>query len=173
AGHSFDVTRAGALNTIGHFTGGLAPIHANGFYIDVRVHPAPHWYVGIDLGAAFGGSVNPAFAARGGDTITWDSSSVMTMAAVAGARLPLGPLSLRAEVVAGIHGAELGSMTDTPQGLAASTVAPLVAPRVAADLWIHRWWVIEAYAGVNALDRSERMFGLGLGFHSQAFDGRR
>ena len=102
--------------------------------------------------------------------MTWDRTSILTMAGVAGARISLGRVSLRGELVAGIHGATVSG--ESSSSLRADTIAAVLEPRVAVDVWIHRWWVIEGFAGANALDRSEQMFGLGLGFASQAFDGR-
>ncbi|MBV8762954.1 MAG: hypothetical protein JO257_37055 [Deltaproteobacteria bacterium] len=170
AGHSFEEKRIGYASTTGQFSGDhLSPMHGNGFYIDVRLHPNPTFYVGVDLRAAWGDAPTAPFAFAGGTPMSWDSAWLMTMAGVAGARIPLGRISLRAEVVAGLHGATLSSHAmDT----SASTVAPLVEPRIAADLWLSPWWAVEAMAGANALDRSEHVFGVGLALHLQAFDGR-
>lgn len=170
AGHSFDENRTGYANLTGRFSGDrLEPMRGNGFYLDVRVHLTPMLYAGVDLRAASADAPAATFAFAGGQPMTWDSAWLMTMAGVAGARIPLGRLSLRAEIVAGLHGAELSSQAmDT----SASTVAPLVEPRLAADLWLSPWWALEAMAGANALDRSEHVFGVGLALHLQAFDGR-
>ncbi len=173
AGHDFEVKHAGYANTIGQFDGkSLEPIHGNGFFLDVRLHLTPIWYAGVDLRAAWGDAPAATFATRGGTMIAWDSAAILTMAGVAGARIPLGRVSVRGELVAGVHGAVLGSMIDTRQGLTAESDLPLVEPRVAVDVWLHHWWALEAFAGANALDPAEHVFGVGLGFHSQAFDGR-
>jgi hypothetical protein len=166
--HSFDITQRGYVNTIGSFDGkGLAPIRANGFFIDVRLHATPYFYVGVDCAAAFAGAPEMQFATRAGEMIAWNSTAMMTMASVVGARVPIGRLSLRGELVSGLHVADL--IADNVTGEAA---APLVAPRVAVDVWLHHWWAVEAFASTNLLDRSEQSFGIALGFHSQAFDGR-
>lgn len=170
AGHSFEEKRLGYANQIGHFEGDrLAPIHGNGFFVDARMHVTPWIYAGVDLRAAWGDPPASTFAFAGGQQMTWDSAWLATMAGVVGARVPLGRVSLRGELVAGIHGATLSS---TAMDTSADTVAPLVEPRVALDLWMSPWWVLEANAGANLLDRSEHVFGLGLSFHGQAFDGR-
>lgn len=170
AGHTFDEKRTGFANVTGQFSGDrIAPMHGNGFYVDVRMHATPWLYGGLDLRAAWGDAPAATFAFAGGQMATWDSAWLVTMAGVAGARIPLGRISLRGEVVAGLHGASLGNSSTS---MTASTVAPLVEPRVAADLWLSPWWALEATAGANALDRSERMFGVGLALHLQAFDGR-
>ena len=172
-GHTFDVKHAGYVNTIGSFDGrALEPIRGDGFFIDVRVHPRPHWYAGVDLAVVVAGAPTARFVAAGGMPVMWDSSAMMTMAGVVGARVPLGRVSLRAELVAGLHDMTLVAMTNTPQALSGDATEAVVQPRAAVDVWLHHWWVVEAYAGVNALDSSERTFGVGLGFHSQAFDGR-
>jgi hypothetical protein len=170
AGHTFQETRRGYANQIGQFSGsGLAPMRGNGFYLDVRFHATPHLYAGVDLRAAWGDAPSATFAYAGGPTTTWDSAWLVTMAGVAGARLPLGRVSLRGELVAGMHGASVAS---TAMDTSASTVAPLVEPRVGVDVWLSPWWTLEATAGANLVDRSERVVGLGLGLHLQAFDGR-
>ncbi len=168
SGRTFDVKHVGYVNTIGTFDGNhLAALRGNGFYLDVRLHATPHWYAGVDLAAAFAGTPEMQFATRGGEMIAWDSVAVMSMGGVVGARLPLGRVSLRGELVAGIHGAVLRAAD-----LDGEADAPLVAPRIAVDVWLHRWWVLEAFAGTNLLDRSEPTYGVALAFHSQAFDGR-
>lgn len=170
AGHTFETQRIGYANITGQFSGDqLAPMRGNGFYIDVRLHVNPTFYAGVDLRAAWGDAPTAPFAYAGSTAMTWDSSWLMTMAGVAGARIPLGRISLRAEVVAGLHGATVSSHA---MDVGASTVAPLVEPRIAADLWLSPWWAFEAMAGANALDRSEHVFGVGLALHLQAFDGR-
>ncbi|MGE5185807.1 MAG: hypothetical protein ACM31C_27290 [Acidobacteriota bacterium] len=168
AGKTFDVKRVGYVNTIGTFDGNaVTPLRGNGFYLDVRVHATPHWYAGVDLAATFAGAPAMQFATRGGDMIAWDSVALMSMAGVVGARVPLGRVSLRGELVGGIHGAILRAADRDGEA-----DAPLVAPRVAVDVWLHRWWVLEAFAGTNLLDRAEPTYGVALAFHSQAFDGR-
>jgi hypothetical protein len=91
------------------------------------------------------------------------------MAGGVGARVPIGRVSLRGELIAGVHGASLGGMSSVQ---ADSAPLPLVEPRIAADVWLSPWWVLEAFAGTNVIDRSEHVVGLGLGLHFQAFDGR-
>ena len=169
-GHTFEVKEAGtAAPTLGRFAGtGMPAIRGDGFFLDVRLHATPIWYAALDLRASWADLSTARFAPRG-DAMAWDGAMLMTMAGVVGARLPLGRLSLRGELVAGLHGA---SLSDSSNGTTADGgVSGLVEPRLALDVWLHHWWVVEAFAGVNALDRSERVLGIGLGFHSQAFDG--
>ena len=168
-GHSFDEKRVGYANVTGQFSGDhLAPIRGNGFFVDVRLHVTPTFYAGVDLRAAWGDAPASTFAFAGGETMTWDSAWLASMAGVAGTRIPLGRVSLRGEVVAGVHGATLGSKD---AGMSASAAAPLLEPRVAADVWLSPWWAFEASAGANVLDRSEHVFSVGLALHLQAFDG--
>src|SRR5690242_3642029 len=54
AGHTFDEKRIGYASQTGQFDGDrLAPMRGNGFYLDVRMHVTPMFYVGIDLRAAW------------------------------------------------------------------------------------------------------------------------
>ncbi|HTR49737.1 MAG TPA: hypothetical protein VMJ10_03455 [Kofleriaceae bacterium] len=168
SGRAFAVTPAHAVNTIGHFDGSrLEPMRGDGAYLDFRVYPDPRWYAGFDLGAAAAASPDAAFLARGVDMMPWHEATLATMNAVIGARLPLGRISLRSELAAGVHSALLASAA-----VDAECDAAFVEPRVAVDVWLHPWWAAEGFAGVNLLDRTEHFFGVGLAFHSQAFDGR-
>jgi hypothetical protein len=169
AGHTFSTYRKGYADSTGQFEGnGLSPIHGNGLYIDVRLHATPHFYAGVDLRAAWGDAPRATFALRGGQTMQWDSATLMAMAGVAGTRVPIGRISLRGELVAGIHGTSLGTMDGN---VGAYSVVPLVEPRLGVDVWLSPWWALEGFAGTNLLDRSEHVFGLGLAMHGQAFDG--
>jgi len=169
SGTTFDVKQRGTLAPIvGHVSGGnYGLLRANGFYVDVRVHPTRDLYVGVTGRAAFADTISPRVAFAG-MAPTFDSGAIFVMAALAGARLPLGPIALRGELVAGIHGAELtSSMLDADGG-----VAPLLEPRAAVDVRLGRFTTLEMYGGENLFARDEKVFGIGLGLHLQAFDGR-
>ncbi|HEY3802407.1 MAG TPA: hypothetical protein VGL61_07355 [Kofleriaceae bacterium] len=171
AGKTFSEHATGYANQLGQFQAtGLGPMRGNGFFVDARFHPTTYLYAGVDLSAAWGDPPAAQFMLRSTEVVAWDSATLFTMAATAGARLPLGRFSLRGELVAGLHGASLSAMSGT-SSLQADALAALVEPRIAIDAWLSPWWVVEAYAGINALDTSERVFGVGLGVHLQAFDG--
>jgi hypothetical protein len=174
-GHTFKETHAGYVNQIGQFEGnGLAPIRGNGFYLDVRLHATPHWYAGVNLQTEWADPPAATFVTRGGEmTSSWDSALLFTMAGVVGARIPMGLVAVRAELVGGLHGATLEAMTSSPSPIRADALAALLEPRVAVDASLSDRWVVEAFAGANLLDRSERVFGLGLGVQWAASDFRR
>lgn len=163
AGHDFEVKHIGFANAIGHINGDtLSPLHGNGFYIDVRVHMTPYWYFGVDTGASWSGQQSGTYMGSG-----WDSSGIISMGLLVGARIPFGRFSLRGEVAGGVYGATLEG-----SDLRADCAAPLIQPRMALDAWFHHYWALEAFAGTNMLATQDTVFGLGLAFHSQAFDGR-
>ena len=174
SGHTFTETHPGYANQIGRFEGnGLAPVRGDGVFLDVRFHVTAHWYAGVDLRVAWADPPGVTFVSRGGTAMAWDSAMLFTMAGVVGARLPLGRVSLRGELVGGIHGATLQAMTSAPNTIVAEADAALVEPRLAADVWLSRNCVVEAFAGSNLLAPSEHVFGIGAGFHWQASDFRR
>ncbi len=169
SGTNFEVKQNGTLApVVGHVSGSnYGLLRGNGFYVDVRVHPTRDLYVGVSCRAAFLDTL-PARVAFAGMAPSFDSGALIVMAGLAGARIPLGPLALRGELVAGIHGAELSSSMLSADG----GVAPLLEPRVAIDVRLGKFTTLEAYGGENILARDERVFGIGLGVHLQAFDGR-
>ena len=170
--NSFGVHQVGGLNQTGQVDANrLAAIHGNGGYLDVRFHVTAHFYFGVDLRAAWADPPQSLVALSGGQMTSWSSAMVFAMGGVTGVRVPLGRVSIRAELVAGLHGATL-SATTGGKAIEADAAAGLIEPRVGAELWFSPWWSVEGFVGINALDRSEQVFGVGLGGHLQAFDGR-
>lgn len=93
----------------------------------------------------------------------------------AGVRLPLGPISVRAEVLGGAEWLSLqqlalqgaGSMTAT-----AASVTWLVEPRVAVDLWTTPYTVLSAFGTMPDFDSRGANGGLLFAWHVRSFDGR-
>jgi hypothetical protein len=170
--NSFSAHQLGFINQIGQVEPSrLAAMHGNGGYLDARFHFTAHFYWGVDLRAAWGDPPRSLVALSGGEMMSWNSAVVFARGSVAGVRWPLGRVSIRAELFTGVHGATLGT-TIGGKVIEADAVAGLIEPRVGAELWFSPWWAVEGFVGVNALDRTEQVFGAGLGGHFQAFDGR-
>ena len=169
SGTSFEIKQSGTLAPVlGHVSGSnYGLLRGNGLYVDVRLHPSRELYAGVTGRVAYVDALTPRFLLTG-MTPSFDHGALFVMAALVGARVPLGPIALRGELVAGMHGAELSSSMLTADG----GIAPLVEPRAALDVWLGRFATLEVYGGENLLVRAEKIFGLGLSLHLQAFDGR-
>jgi hypothetical protein len=166
-GRTFDVAPLHAVNTIGQYAGDrISPMRGNGLFLDVRVHLlGPLWYFGVGTGAAEAAPPASRFVARG-EALTWSGAWILTMTGIIGMRIPLGPVSLRSEIAAGAHGAVL---TSTTQQISAESDVLVIEPRAGVELALSRMWALEAFAGVNLLDRSERMLGVGIAFSTAGY----
>jgi hypothetical protein len=93
----------------------------------------------------------------------------------AGARLPLGPVSLRAEVLGGAQWIALqqfASATGDPMTADASSVAWLVEPRAAVDLWTSPYTVVSVFGTMPQFDSRAANAGVMFAWHLRSFDGR-
>lgn len=93
----------------------------------------------------------------------------------AGIRLPLGPVSLRAELLGGAEWLDLqqlallGSQSMTAN---AASVTWLVEPRAAVDLWTTPYTVLSAFGTLPGFDARGANGGLLFAWHLRSFDGR-
>jgi hypothetical protein len=134
-------------------------------------------YVGIDWGLGFG-SVQPRFAPRDGYELRPKSGINFVQAKIAtvvGARLPLGPFSVRLEALVGVQVASVSGELRPLNGQWVSgsftNAALLLEPRVAVDVWTTPWSTITLWGGGNALYASDRSMGLSFSLHGRSFDG--
>jgi len=162
------------------FTGdqlGSSPLRAYGAEIGADYGLTPLVYVGA--AAAWGEGSWSAQPFDAGSTTVSPRATVnshMWLTGLrAGVRLPLGPVSLRAEVLGGAQWIDLqqfatsGGMQMTAD---ASTVAWLVEPRVAADLWVTPYTVLSVFASMPDGSSSAADAGLMVAWHWRSFDGR-
>ena len=92
-----------------------------------------------------------------------------------GVRLPLGPLSVRGEMLGGAEWISLqqyatigqSSMTAT-----ASTVTWLLEPRVAVDLWTTPFTAVSVFGTMPGFDSRAANGGVAFAVHLRSFDGR-
>jgi hypothetical protein len=157
---------------------GDTPLRAYGVEIGADYALTPLVYAG--LATAWGeGSWSAQPFQAGGVTVSpraTVNSHMWLTGARAGVRLPLGPVSLRAEVLGGAQWMDLQQFATTTTGgqmsADATTVAWLVDPRVAADLWVTPYVVVSAFAAMPELDTRAANGGLLLAWHLRSFDGR-
>jgi hypothetical protein len=112
----------------------------------------------------------------GAPSITYTSSLVAGVHAVAGIQGAAGPGSLGAELVGGVrsitHGYEsryLACVTTTSH----SAAMPVLEARARASYWLTPFVNLGATAGASLVDRGAWVGGLHLGFVTQAFGGQR
>jgi hypothetical protein len=152
-------------------------VRAYGFEMGLYWYPTPFTYLGPSLGLGWGkhngGSfVSDALTIEPRDSI---NVSVTTFGGVAGLRLPLGPVSVRAEMLAGgdwISIDQYASNAANRLTSTASAVAPLLEPRAAIDLWVTPFATVSLFGAMPSFDPRATDVGLVLSGHLRAFDGK-
>jgi hypothetical protein len=139
--------------------------------------PVPYFYVGAGLAYGAGHSSAAPFSANG-LTLTPGAGlnvSDTVVSGVVGGRLPLGPVSIRLDLLAG---ASLMSVdqyaTSGPNQLTAtgSATGLYLEPRVHLDVWATPFFSVGAFAGMPNLDTTGTNVGVTLSVHTVAYDGR-
>lgn len=156
---------------------GDSPLRAYGLELGADYALTPLVYAG--LATAWGeGSWSAQPFEAGGVTVSPRATvnAHMWLSGVrAGVRLPLGPVSLRAEVLGGAQWIDLQQFASMGVGQMtadATTVEWLAEPRVAADLWVTPYLVVSAFGAMPGFDTRAANGGLLLAWHWRSFDGR-
>ncbi|HEX8792543.1 MAG TPA: hypothetical protein VF765_16460 [Polyangiaceae bacterium] len=156
---------------------GDAPLRAYGLELGADYALTPHIYVGLATAWGEGSWTSQGFQSGGvsiSPRATVNSHMWLTGPRV-GVRLPLGPVSFRAEVLGGAEWIDLqqfAGMAGSQMSADASTVSWLVEPRVSADLWVTPYLVVSAFAAMPEVDTQAANGGLMLAWHWRSFDGR-
>jgi hypothetical protein len=93
----------------------------------------------------------------------------------AGVRLPLGPLSVRGEMLGGAEWISLQQYASIGQGSMtanATTVTWLLEPRVAVDLWTTPYTAVSVFGTMPGFDSRAVNGGVAFAVHLRSFDGR-
>lgn len=93
----------------------------------------------------------------------------------AGVRLPLGPVSFRAEMLGGaewISLQQLATVAATSMTADASSAMWLLEPRVAVDLWTTPYTAFSVYGTMPGFDSRATNGGIAFAIHVRSFDGR-
>jgi hypothetical protein len=155
----------------------LGNLRTYGVEMGLFWYPTPFTYVGPSLGLGTGTYSGPSFVA---DSLTIEprdtlNLSVTTLGAVGGLRLPLGLVSLRAELLAG------GSWISIDQyalnaanrlTATATTTSWRIEPRATLDLWATPFATVSLFGAMPSFDSRSFDAGLVLSGHLRAFDGR-
>ena len=155
---------------------GDRPLVAHGLAWQITGYAWRNVYLGIESTWAFGKNYDYALSADGyrvsptGLLDTFQFSGGLLV----GARVPLGKLSVRPEM---LIGGRVVSLTQdaTKDGETKRTNAGAAAwalePRLALDLWASPWFSLSAFGGTDVLDHRSRSFGLMFVGHLRAYDG--
>ena len=169
-----------AAGTAYQFNGdalGDAPVRGYGGEIGADLMLTPFVYVGAS-GAWGEGAWSAAPFAAGTMMIEprgTINAHMWQTGARAGVRLPLGPITVRAELLGGAQWVslqQLGTANGQQMACGASTVAWLVEPRAAVDLWTTPYTVLSAFAAMPGDDARAANGGLLFAWHLRSFDGR-
>lgn len=156
---------------------GDAPLRAYGLEVGADYALTPLIYAGVATAWGEGTWSAQPFQADGvtvSPRATVNSHMWLT-GVRAGVRLPLGPVSFRAELLGGAKWIDLQQFAGMAGGQMtadATTVSWLVEPRVSADLWVTPYLVVSAFAAMPEANAQAANGGLMLAWHWRSFDGR-
>lgn len=136
--------------------------------------PSPFFYLGGSFGVGFGagpaGTVEPVR----GDRQTSVTAGTLVLQPVVGARLPLGSLSLRAELAAPLRAVAVIGPTDPSTQKRETIEYGLfgVVPRLALDVWTDHRSTLGIVIGADVVHVGGATLGVVFGGHGRAYDGR-
>jgi hypothetical protein len=163
-----------------HFRGnalGSSAIRSYGGETGLAWLVVPYFYVGANLAYGAGHSSASPFVANGltlspGAGLNVDDTVV---SGVVGMRLPLGPISVRADLLAGasLMSVDQYATSGANQLTATGSATGLyLEPRVHVDVWVTPFFSVGAFAGMPSLDPTGTNAGITLSVHTVAYDGR-
>jgi hypothetical protein len=92
-----------------------------------------------------------------------------------GLRVPIGFVSLRLETLFGGRAIMAGQTTTSEamvrRGATVSLSTWTIEPRLWLDIWADPWLTLSGFGGLDALHPADRVGGVALGFHGDAYDG--
>ena len=156
---------------------GPTALRAYGVEFGLGWYPTAFTYVGAALAVGEGKYGGPSFVADSLRIEPRDSLNVsMTyFGGVGGLRLPLGPVSLRAEMAVGGNWISVDQYASTATNRLTSTAsatALLIEPRAALDVWATPFLTVSLFASTPSFDTNATNAGLMVAGHLRAFDGR-
>jgi len=143
----------------------------------VRLAITRNFYLGVELGIGGGPSAPGLQATTSMADATVRPSGTMWISGgfAVGARIPLGAIDLRAELLLGgaLATSELHERYfDCENYVSIGSGIGLVEPRVAIDWWVSPWMTLGVVGGVNlAGPLSDAQVGVAVGFHARPHDG--
>jgi hypothetical protein len=183
---SYDTTRGGAFDgnvesssLAYHFPGsamGAGVVRSYGLDLGALYYMVPYLYLGADVVATLGNYGAPSFHSNG---LVISPSSPLNVSqweagGVLGARLPLGWVALRADVLLGASWLSLDQYALSgghERTATAEAVSLLVEPRVHLDVWTRPFLTVSAFAAMPGFVPATLSGGVELTGHFRAFDG--
>jgi hypothetical protein len=189
----FPATQIGASGTVDHGTDGSYQYRmiggepgsadlASAIGSDFRILGGRHLYGGVEAGVARILGIEGAVTTTSGSEempyagISGTVHLLVTAGAVVGARAPVGPLTLSAELLGGarIHRTEVTSEYGACITTASDhSVSAALEARGRVDAWLSPWLTVGVFAGRDLRAENTHLIGISLAGHLRAFDGLR
>ncbi len=178
-GHTFSAKTTKNGPEVYSFEGdilGTKPLIASGFGWQITGYAWRNVYLGVESSWAFGKNGGYAFQANGYDVEPsgWLDTFAFAGGLLMGARIPLGKLSLRPEMLVGgrvLSLSQQATLAGEAKKATATTAAWALEPRLALDMWVLPWMTVSAFAGKDLRDPRSLSFGLMIVGHVRAYDG--
>jgi len=155
---------------------GDRPLVSHGLAWQITGYAWRNVYLGVESTWAFGKSYGYSFSSNGYEVSPSGFLDTFQFAGglLVGARVPLGKLSVRAEMLIGgrvISLSQSAVKDGETKKASAGAAAWALEPRLVLDLWASPWFTLSAFGGQDILDRRSHSFGLMFVGHLRAYDG--
>lgn len=143
--------------------------------VQVYWAPSPYLYLGGGFGVGFGVGPGGTMIVPRGDSSTSVTAGTLVAMPVLGARVPLGPLSIRGEVTAPLRAVGLIGPSDSlNQERNTIDYAMLsVVPRLLLDVWTDHRTTLGLFGAADVVHLGGATFGIAYAGHGRTYDGRR
>lgn len=136
--------------------------------------PSPYLYLGGGFGVGFGvGPGGTVIVPRGDSSTSVTAGSLMVMPVV-GARLPLGPVAVRAEVTGPLRAVGVIGPTDALDQKRNTLDYGMISvvPRLILEVWTDHRTSLGLMGGADVVHLGGATFGLVYSAHGRAYDGK-
>lgn len=142
--------------------------------IQVFWMPSPYFYLGGGFGVGFGVGPGGTVVVPRGDSGTSVTAGSIALLPVVGARLPLGVLSIRAEVTGPLRAVGVIGPTDTLDQKRNTIDYGMMSlvPRLIVEVWTDHRSTLGLMGAADVIHIGGAMFGLVYTAHGRAYDGR-
>lgn len=142
--------------------------------IQVLWMPSPYFYLGGGFGVGFGVGPGGTVIVPRGDSSTSVTAGSIALVPVVGGRLPLGALSLRAELTGPLRAVGVIGPTDIADQKRNTIDYGMISlvPRLIVDVWTDHRSTFGLMGAADVVHIGGAMFGLVYSAHGRAYDGR-
>ncbi len=143
--------------------------------VQVFWQPSPYLYMGGGFGVGFGAGPDDTVVVPRGDSGTSVTTGSIALQPILGARIPLGVISMRVEVVTPLRAVGILGPTDpsTQKRQTLDYGMASVVPRLGIDLWLDRRASIGLVGGADVVHVPGATVALVFAAHGRAHDGKR